>query len=121
MNMRKSLFALTTMLCLLGSAPLRAEEDPHGLTPAENMIFIPKLAGLKNKQYRNQSGREKHLSEAIVLRKSSVSEGKATVPAGGLFYLSETEGHAEPLVRDPFLILGEHTYLVDLTTIRRTV
>jgi len=121
MKMRKTVFALAAILFVLGSTPLFAEDDPHGLTPAENMVFMPKLAGLKNKQYRNQSGRKKHLSEAIVLRKSSVSEGKATVPPGGLFYLSETEGHAEPLVRDPFLILGEHAYLVDLTTMRRTV
>jgi len=85
------------------------------------MVFMPKLAGLKNKRYRNQSGQEKHLSEAIVLRKSSIAEGSATVPPGGLFYLSETEGHAEPLVRDPFLILGEHAYLVDLVTTKKTV
>ncbi len=116
------MLTFATVLCILVStAPLFADEDPHGLEPAENMVFIPKLAGLKNKKYRNQSGREKHLSEAIVLRKSSISEGKATVPAGGLFYLSETEGHAEPLVRDPFLILGEHAYLVDLVSTVRTV
>jgi hypothetical protein len=52
------------------TAPLWAAEDPHGLEPAENMVFIPKLAGLKNETYRNQSGEKK--------------------------YLSETEGHAEP-------------------------
>jgi len=110
------------ILCLLGiPAILLSEEDPHGLEPAEDMVFMPKLAGLKNKSYRNQSGQDKHLSEAIVLRRSSVADGKATVPPGGLFYISETEGPAEPLVRDPFLILGEHTYLVDLVTDKRTV
>jgi hypothetical protein len=121
-QMWKPVIALAAVLCLIGSAALLfADEDPHGLAPAGNMVFIPKLTGLKNKQYRNRSGREKHLSEAIVLRKSSIAEGTATVPPGGLFYLSETEGHAEPLVRDPFLILGEHAYLVDLVTTTRTV
>ena len=122
MKMMKPAFAFMAALCLLGlPSPLLSEEDPHGLEPAANMVFMPQVAGLKNKQYRNQSGQEKHLSEAIVLRKSSVADGRATVPAGGLFYISETEGHAEPLVRDPFLILGEHAYLVDLVTAKRVV
>lgn len=90
--------------------------DPHGLSPAADMTFIPKLGALKNKKYRNQNGKTKSLSEAIVLRQSSIAEGKATVPAGGLYYLSETSGDAKPLEGDPFLILGEHAYLVDLTS-----
>ena len=118
----KSASVRIILLCLLVSpVQVFSGEDPHGLEPAANMVFMPKLAGLKNKKYRNQSGQEKSLSEAIVLRKSSVTDGKATVPAGGLFYLSETEGHAEPLIRDPFLILGEHAYLVDLVTTKRIV
>ncbi|MEJ2108512.1 MAG: hypothetical protein P8Z37_01085 [Acidobacteriota bacterium] len=118
----RTLFAATAILCFLGiGTNLQAQEDPHGLEPAEDMVFMPKLAGLKNKSYRNQSGQNKYLSEAIVLRKSSIEDGKAIVPPGGLFYISETEGHAEPLVRDPFLILGEHAYLVDLNTTKRTV
>ncbi|MEJ2247987.1 MAG: hypothetical protein P8Y80_18250, partial [Acidobacteriota bacterium] len=118
----KSAFIRIILLCLL-VCPVQvfSDENPLGLEPAADMVFMPKLAGLRNKQYRNQSGQEKSLSEAIVLRKSSVADGRATVPAGGLFYLSETEGHAEPLVRDPFLILGEHAYLVDLETTKRIV
>ena len=59
MKIRKPVFAFWIALCLIAvHVPLRADEDPHGLTPAENMVFMPKLAGLKNKQYRNQSGRE---------------------------------------------------------------
>jgi hypothetical protein len=122
MSMLKPALALMATFCFLGSpALLFSDEDPHGLEPAENMVFMPSLPGLKNKSYRNQSGQEKHLSEAIVLRKSSIADGKATIPPGGLFYISETEGHAEPLARDPFLILGEHTYLVDLVTTKRVV
>ncbi len=118
---RTTLF-LSVILCLL-AAPilLLSADDPHGLEPAEDMVFIPHLDGLRNKSYRNQSGQEKHLSEAIVLRKSEITDSCATVPPGGLFYLSETEGHAEPLIRDPFLILGEHAYLVDLVTGKRVV
>lgn len=93
-----------------------AATDPHGLSPAADMTFLPHLAGLRNKVFRNQRGTQKHLSEAIVLRGSEIKEGRATVPPGGLFYVSETSDDARPLMRDPFLVLGEHTYLVDLTT-----
>ncbi|MFV0436444.1 MAG: hypothetical protein ACK5PS_03515 [Desulfopila sp.] len=95
--------------------------NPHGLSPAGDMAFIPKLGALRNKSYRNGKGEKKSLSEAIVLRQSRIQDGKATVPAGGLFYLSETSGDASPLAGDPFLILGEHAILVDLTSVKKTV
>ncbi|HDI59452.1 MAG TPA: hypothetical protein ENF48_03685 [Desulfobacteraceae bacterium] len=110
-------FAWLTALAWPGLARSAAPEDlPRGLTPAGDMAFMPKLAGLRNKTYHNQYGHEKSLSEAIVLRGSDIAEGRATVPAGGLFYISETSGDAAPLSRDPFLVLGEHAYLVDLAT-----
>lgn len=100
---------------------LAGATDPHGLGPAEDMVFIPHLPGLRNKTFKNQYGRKKHLTEAVVLRSSEIREGKADVPAGGLFYVSETSQHAEPLMRDPFLVLGEHTYLVDLSTDKQVI
>ncbi len=93
-----------------------APKDPHGLQPADDMVFLPKLAGLRNKTYKNQSGKKKALSEALVLRQSRIENNKAQVAPGGLFYISETSNDAKPFHRDPFLILGEHCYLVDLST-----
>ena len=117
MKIKRLLFLAPSLLCWLAFPWLSwSAEDPHGLSPAEDMVFIPHLHGLKNKSYRNHSGQEKRLSEAIVLRESEVAKGQALVPPGGLFYLSETEGQAEPLMGDPFLILGEHAYLVDLVS-----
>lgn len=98
-----------------------ADVDPHGLQPAENMMFLPKLSGLRNKTYKNQYGKKKALSEAVVLRQSVIKKGQATVPQGGLFYISETSGDAQPFRRDPFLVLGEHAYLVDLSTKTHTI
>jgi len=89
-------------------------DTPHGLPPANDMTFLPHLAGLRNKTFHNQYGRKKQLSEAVIVRKSEIADARATIPAGGLFYLSETSGDAKPFARDPFLILGEHAYLVDL-------
>ena len=78
------------ILCLLVSgAP--AAESPHGLAPAGDMPFIPELGGLRHKAFKNQYGQRRDLSEAVLVRKSSVKAGKATVPAGGLCYISETE------------------------------
>ena len=73
-------------------------------------------AGLLNKTLRNHYGQEKELAECIVLRGSKVKEGKVSVPAGGLFYASSTSLDAKPLRSDPFLILGETSYLLSLKT-----
>lgn len=95
--------------------------DPHGLPPAEDMAYMPHLAGLRNKVFHNDNGERKALSEAVELRGSAISRSKAMVPAGGLLYISETSGDAAPLAGDPFLLLGEHAYLVDLVTATREV
>jgi hypothetical protein len=93
-----------------------AEENPRGLPPAENATYIPQLGGLLNKTLHNQYGQKKDLSECIVLRGSTVRNAKVHVPAGGLFYASSTTEDARPLMRDPFLILGEEAYLLSLKT-----
>ncbi len=105
-------------ILFLFSFPLfsSADENPRGLPPADNATYIPRLGGLLNKTMRNQYGQKKDLAECVVLRGSSVSHGKVTVPAGGLFYASSTSEDARPLMRDPFLILGEEAYLLGLKT-----
>ena len=104
--------AMTLLLAWPGPAAASAQEDPHGLSPAADMAFLPHLSGLRNKTYHNQYGQAKKLSEAVVLRGSSIADGQASVPAGGLFYISETSEDARPLLRDPFLVLGEHAYQI---------
>lgn len=124
----RPLLALT-LLALLAAPSLAAKDGgdgafgpaAHGLTPAADMVFMPHLPGLRNKTWRNQFGQQRSLSEAIVLRQSEIAEGKATVPPAGLFYISEIGGDAAPFRRDPFLILGEQAYLVDLATSRHVV
>jgi hypothetical protein len=93
-----------------------AEENFRGLPPAANATYIPQLGGLLNKTMHNQYGQKKDLSECVVLRGSSIKDGKVLVPAGGLFYASSTTEDARPLMRDPFLILGEEAYLLGLKT-----
>jgi len=97
-----------------------AREIPHGLPPAEDATYIPKLGGLLNKTLRNHYGQEKELAECVVLRGSQVKDSKVIVPAGGLFYASSTSQDAKPLRRDPFLILGETSYLLSLKTAQVT-
>jgi hypothetical protein len=89
-----------------------AEDNPRGLPPQESATYIPKLNGLLNETHRNQYGQKRDLAECVVLRQSSVSEGKVRVPAGGLYYASSTSVDARPLMRDPMLLLGELAYLV---------
>lgn len=117
----KKIFFLCVALVFF-TAPMIAvaAEDLHGLVPADSMAFMPHLPGLRNKTFRNQNGHKKSLSEAIVLRGSTIKDGQAQVPRAGLFYLSETSGDAAPFRGDPFLLLGEHAYLVDLSTSKHT-
>ena len=105
---------IATALILAFEQSGMATTDIHGLSPAADMTFLPYLAGLRNKVFKNQLGQKKHLSEAVVLRGSAIKDSKGIVPPGGLFYISETSHDAKPFARDPFLLLGEHTYLVDL-------
>ena len=112
---------IAALLLVLAPLPLEAEVNPRGLQPADDMTFMPELGGLRNVVYKNQYGMERVLSECIVMRKSEIREGEARVPAGGLFYVSETKDEARPLMRDPFLLLGEHCYLVGLSTEKAVV
>jgi hypothetical protein len=91
------------------------DENPRGMAPARDATYMPHLGGILNKTYHNQYGQKRDLSECIVLRGSKIRDGKAHVPAGGLFYSSETSYDARPFMREPFLILGEHTYLLRST------
>ena len=113
----KRIFFLTVVaLFLLVASASAAEENGRGLPPSEDATYIPKLGGLLNKTLHNHYGQKKDLAECLVLRGSSVKEGKAFVPAGGLYYASSTSDDARPLMRDPFLILGEESYLLGLKT-----
>lgn len=122
--LEKILKLLLLVLCFtLLAAPraTMATERPHGLEPADDMPFMPELGGLRNKPFRNQYGQLRHLSEAIALRRSSLANASANVPAGGLYYISEVKDEVRPLMRDPFMILGEHAYLIGLKTSLRSV
>ena len=111
-----SLAAVFIAFFLMCSAvPSIGEENPRGMAPVRDATYMPELGGVLNKVYHNQYGQKRDLSECIVLRGSKIKEGKAYVPAGGLFYASETSDDARPLMREPFLILGEHTYLLRST------
>jgi hypothetical protein len=103
------------ILCISPSFSL-ADDTLLGLTPAGDATYIPQLGGLLNTTMHNQYGKKKDLAECVVLRGSSIKNGKAYVPAGGLFYASSTTEDARPLMRDPFLILGEEAYLLSLKT-----
>lgn len=106
---------VASSLCLAG------EISPHGLEPADDMPFIPDLEGLRAKPFKNQSGQTRQLSEGVVVRRSNVADGAAVVPAGGLYYLSEVKDEVRPLQRDPFLVMGEHAYLVGMKSSRRVI
>jgi len=116
MSKRSFLILAVVLLFFLIASFSLGEENPRGLDPSENATYIPKLGGFLNKTMHNHYGQKKELAECVVLRRSSIKEGKASVPAGGLYYASSTSDDARPLMRDPFLILGEEAYLLTMKT-----
>ncbi|MEW5804678.1 MAG: hypothetical protein AB1847_21520, partial [bacterium] len=109
------LFGSLLILLLVCSPAFANEETVRGLPPSEDATYIPELKGLMNKKLHNHFGEESLLQECVVLRGSSVKEGKVTIPPGGLFYASSTSGSARPLVGDPLLVLGEEAYVLRLS------
>ena len=113
---RLKVFLLISLTLLFAmSTPCFSEEgvgNVRGLPPNDDATHMPELGGLLNRIYHNQYGQKRELSECVVLRGSSIKDGVANVPAGGLYYSSETSYDARPLMRDPFLVLCEHAYLV---------
>jgi hypothetical protein len=104
---------LTLSLWLpIQAIPATGGDNPRGLQPADDATYMPDLGGLRNVESHNEYGQTRKLSECVILRGSTVQEGNVNVPAGGLYYVSETSENTRPLMRDPFLLLGEHSYLV---------
>lgn len=112
------LVGLIAVLALVVPSFSQGEENPRGLDPSPDATYIPELGGLLNNTRRNQYGQKRDLAECIVLRRSYIKDEKAYVAPGGLYYASDTSYDARPLMRDPFLILGEHCYLLRLKTER---
>jgi len=104
---------VTFAICLLVYSGIGvAETNVRGLDPVKDATYFPELGGLIKKIAHNQYGQRRDLSECLVMRRSPVKDGQVHVPAGGLYYASETSYDAKPLMRDPFLILGEHSFLL---------
>ncbi len=113
---KRPLIAFLSLFFLLSTTVISfGEENIRGTAPVRDATYIPDLGGLLNEEYHNQYGQKRELSECLVLRGSEIKEGKAYVPAGGLYYASDTSDDARPFMREPFLILGEHTYLLRST------
>ena len=108
-------FVLLVLVGYLPSLARAAEDNIRGLAPSADATYMPELGGLRNLTAHNQYGQKRDLAECVVLRGSSIKDGNIYVPAGGLYYASDTSYDAKPLMRDPFLILGELTYLLRTT------
>ena len=115
-GLKRPLIAFLSLFFLLSTTVISfGEENIRGTAPVRDATYIPDLGGLLNEEYHNQYGQKRELSECLVLRGSEIKDGKAYVPAGGLYYASDTSDDARPFMREPFLILGEHTYLLRST------
>ena len=92
---------VTFAICFLVCSGIGvAETNVRGLDPVQDATYFPELGGLINKIAHNQYGQRRDLSECVVMRRSPVKDGQVHVPAGGLYYASDTSYDAKPLMRD---------------------
>ena len=84
-KMKQMLLFLLMAIFILAVPPISLGQDsPRGLDPSREATYIPELGGLLNKTHHNQYGQKRDLAECVVLRRSTIKDGKAYVAAGGL-------------------------------------
>jgi len=111
----KALLLLIVLLVGLMAAPLAYAQEPvTGKSPARDATFVATMEGFENVSTKSFV-RAIALQEGLVIRQSSVKDGKVTIPPSGLYYTTRAS-LAKALQGDQILVLGKLYYLVDYTT-----
>ncbi len=111
----KGLLLLIVLLVGLMAAPLAYAEDPViGKSPARDATFVATMEGFDTVNAKSFV-RAISMQEGLVIRQSSVKDGKVIIPPSGLYYTTRAS-LAKALQGDQILVLGKLYYLVDYTT-----
>ena len=100
--------------------PVVEEAQPRGTpsnateVPPEDFAFLRIRDFAQPSLQQNAVGGKTECFQAIVLRGSRIDQGKVTIPAGGLGYVTETWPPALPLRQDVICIAGVPNTLVDI-------
>ncbi|MBI4765805.1 MAG: hypothetical protein HY787_14600 [Deltaproteobacteria bacterium] len=92
------------------------ETNAHYKLPNPEACYVdpsemPQL--LRSKNIPNRHGVKRLVQEGFMIRQSSVQDGKAVIPPGGLIYLENGGEYFGPLNGEPCLIAGEEAFWID--------
>lgn len=90
MKLKATVMSLVLALGFAGTSAFAADDGRVVMTsPAKDGAYVLKMKGLvNNHRIKLLNGDRKAINDGIVIRKSSVKDGKVTIPAGGLFTTS---------------------------------
>jgi hypothetical protein len=117
MSRGRTRWLLLCFILLVGliAAPLAYADDPVlGKPPAKDATFVAAMDGFDNVSTKSLV-RGLQLQEGLVIRQSSIVDGKIVIPPAGLYYTTRAP-LAKALQGDQILMLGKLYYLVDYTT-----
>ncbi|MBR4423478.1 MAG: hypothetical protein IKS68_04570, partial [Mailhella sp.] len=82
-----------------------AEDNVFLAAPAKNAALIPHVPGFKSATVDEYVGK-RFISEGVIIRKSTIRDGKIVIPPAGLLY-SSRGANAGAMTANEYMILGK--------------
>lgn len=114
-----AVLSMTTILALIMVGTAAAQTIPQGSanqgSPAPDCAVVTSMPGFPVVKAGSLIEPELTLqNEGIVIRQSSIKDGKIIIPPFGIYYTVRTSSWRWPLVNYPVLLMGKTYYLADV-------
>lgn len=111
-TVRKGMFTTLFLLVLYGGAVAGEAERAVMQSPARDAAMVSKLSGLvNNHKAKTLSGQARTLNDGVVIRKSSIRDGKIVIPPSGL-YLTVRSANWHPFDNEPIMLAGKPYFAI---------
>lgn len=113
---RALLLLCVVVMTMLWAVPLASAEDPVlGTAPAKDAPLVAQMEGMQRISVKNFA-KNSVQNEGVVIRKSSIQDGKIVIPPGGLYYSLRVSPQSRGLYGDQLVIAGKKLYFVEYGT-----
>jgi hypothetical protein len=100
------------MLALVGPAAAQGPVSAVRGAPAKDGAIVNNMAGFPIVESSDRiSALERMGPEGVIIRNSTIKDGKIIIPPGGIYYTIRTGGARFPLTNHPVLVLGKTYYV----------
>ncbi|MEG2172992.1 MAG: hypothetical protein RRY29_07000 [Desulfovibrionaceae bacterium] len=108
----KAVLATMLTLTVCSTAQATAQGPVVMTSPAKDAAVLAKMPGLvNNKKEKTLSGLSRTINDGVVIRQSSIKDGKIIIPAGGLYTTARSENW-HPFDAEPITIAGKMFYVI---------